>query len=248
MIGCHDETGLYLEPIFVEFRDTDRDQHVKLSTWLAWLADLAGGDYEARGLGRDELIRRGQVFLVNRFALKVHRMPERYENLVAMTWEHGTEAIYFNRYYRFETEQGNMVAEGRSAWLLCDPVNHRILRPRALDHEVRNIDRDVDCPQMEQIPVPDDLQKLGQRKIVYTDLDANRHVYCANYGNIIADHLPDELVSLPVSTLEITYAKEAVLGETLDILGAQTPQGYVIVGRHPDGNNSFVSRIQTGLR
>ena len=44
MIGRHDETGIYHEPLFVEFRDTDRDQHVKLSAWLSWMADLAGGD------------------------------------------------------------------------------------------------------------------------------------------------------------------------------------------------------------
>ena len=198
--------------------------------------------------GRSGWRRRGQVFLVNRFALKVHRMPKRYETLTALTWEHGTEAIYFNRYYRFETVQGECVAEGRSAWLLCDPVNHRILRPRAFGDEARNVCREVNCPGLEQIPVPDHMELLGRRRIVYTDLDANRHVYCANYGNIIADHLPDELVSLPVSTLEITYAKEALMNETLDILGAQTPLGYVMVGRHPDGSNSFVSRIQTGLR
>ena len=84
---------------------------------------------------------------------------------------------------------------------------------------------------------------LGERRIVYTDLDANRHVFCANYGNIIADFLPEHIVSKPVSTLEITYAKEALLGETLTIAGQETGDGYVMVGRHPDGNNSFISRI-----
>ena len=242
MIGFHDAEGAYHEELFVEFRDTDRDQHIRLSTWLAWMAGMAGDDYEARGLGRDEMIRRGQVFLVNRFTLKVHRMPQKYETIRAATWEHGVDTIFFNRYHRFETAEGECLAEGRGTWLLCDPVQHRILRPKALDHEVRFIDHEVDCPPVGQIAEPERMDLLGQRKIVYTDLDANHHVYCANYGNIIMDHLPEHLADQPLSTFEITYAREALLGETLDILGTPTPQGYVMVGRHPDGNNSFICR------
>ena len=243
MKGHHDDLGAFHEPIYIEFRDTDCEQHVKLSVWLAWLAGLAGDDYEERGLGRDELIRRGQVFLVNRFSLKVHRTPKMYETLSATTWEHGTEAIYFNRHYQFEDLDGERVADARSTWLLCDPEKHRILRPRALVEGVRDIHCDADCPPVTQIDPPEQLQPLGERRIVYTDLDANRHVYCANYGNIIADYLPEEIVSKPFSTLEITYAKEALLGETLHILGADTPEGYVLIGRHPDGNTCFISRI-----
>ena len=243
MIGQHDSAGIYHEPLFVEFRDTDRDHHVRLSVWLAWLAGLAGDDYEARGLTRDELIRRGQVFLINRFALKVRRMPRRYESLRAMTWEHGTEAIYFHRHYAFETPAGERIADARSAWILCDPVRHRILRPRALEDEVRNIDRAIDCPELTQITPPDNMAYLGERKIVYSDLDANHHVYCANYGNIVADFLPEALVSRPLSTFEITYVKEALQGETLALYGAETPEGYVMAGRHADGMDSFVCRI-----
>ena len=243
MTGYHDDIGAFHEPIYIEFRDMDCDQHVRLSTWLAWLAGLAGDDYECRGLGRDELIRRGQVFLVNRFSLKVHRSPRTYETLQASTWEHGTELIYFNRHYHFETGEGEPVADARSTWLLCDPASHRILRPRVMAGTVRDIQRDAACPPVAEIDVPEEMAVLGERRIVYTDLDANRHVFCANYGNIIADFLPEHIVSKPVSTLEITYAKEALLGETLTIAGQETEDGYVMVGRHPDGNNSFISRI-----
>ena len=246
MTGQHDARGAFHEQYYVEFRDIDRDEHVRLSVWLSWLAGLAGDDYEARGLGRDELIRRGQVFLVNRFVLNVHQMPQKYDLVNASTWEHGTELIYFNRHYHFEAPDGSPIADGRSTWLLCDPEKHRILRPRALDHEVRNIDQEIDCPEVIQIGIPEVLTALGERRIAYTDLDANHHVFCANYGNIISDFLPEEYLHLPLRTLEITYAKEALLGETLQILGANTDSGYVIIGRHPDGSDSFISRIQFG--
>ena len=139
--------------------------------------------------------------------------------------------------------EGEPVSDARSTWLLCDPASHRILRPRVMAGTVRDIQRDADCPPVAEIDVPEEMAVLGERRIVYTDLDANRHVFCANYGNIITDFLPEHIVSKPVSTLEITYAKEALLGETLTIAGQETGDGYVMVGRHPDGNNSFISRI-----
>ena len=243
MKGMHDTCGIYHEPLFVEFRDTDRDKHIRLSTWLAWLANLAGYDYEVRGLSRDELLQRGQVFLINRFSLRIRRTPRLYEELMAATWEHGTEMIYFLRDYAFETPQGERIADARRSWLLCDPVRHRILRPRELKDEVRSIDRAIDCPPLTQLTAPAEMTLLGQRRISYTDLDANNHVYCANYGNIIADYLPDTLVTRPVSTFEITYVKEALLSETLDISGAFSGDAYIMLGRHADGTDSFITRL-----
>ena len=136
MIGQHDAAGIYHEDLDVAFRDTDREGNIRLAVWLAWLAELAGDDYEARGLGRAELIRRGQVFLINHFTLKLRRMPRLYERMRAMTWEHGTETVFFRRDYAFESAQGERIADARSTWLLCDPVKHRILRPRVLENEV----------------------------------------------------------------------------------------------------------------
>ena len=236
-------SGAYREKLDIAFRDMDCDQHVRLSVWLAWLAELAGDDYEERGFGRDELISHGQVFLVNHFSLRVRRAPVCYETLLATTWEYRTDRIFFERNYAVETPAGETIAEARSAWLLCDPVGHRILRPRALFNEPRFVDRDVDCPPMTPVTLPEGLHDLGQRKVVYTDLDANRHVYCANYGRIIADYLPAALAGQAISGLDITYAKEAQLGETLHILGTVTDDGYVMVGRHPDGNDCFIAKI-----
>ncbi len=244
MTGRHDAAGIFHEPLYVEFRDTDRDQHVRLTTWLAWLAGLAGDDYEGRNLGRDELIRRGQVFLINRFALKVRRMPRCYESLRAMTWEHGTQTIFFNRHYAFESLSGERLADARSTWLLCDPVNHRILRPKAFGEEVRNIDRAIDCPEIEQLAAPETASPLGEYVIRYSDLDANDHVYCANYGHIVADHLPEPLVHRPINTFEITYVKEALLGEAIALFGADTPGGYVLYGNHhANGQQCFICRL-----
>ena len=244
MTGTHDAAGVWHEPFEVPFRDTDREGHVKRSVWLAWLAELAGDDYEARGAGRDALIRQGQVFLIRQFALQVYRAPALYDTLEARTWEHGTQAVFFRRHYAFDTPDGARAADARSTWLLCDPVNHRILRPKALAEPVRNIDAPNDCPDPSDLILPEEAPVLGERKILFTDLDANRHVYCANYGNIIMDHLPETYVRHPFSFFEITYVKEALAGETLTLRGMDTPEGFIMAGLHTDGSVSFISKMR----
>ncbi|MBQ8080736.1 MAG: acyl carrier protein [Clostridia bacterium] len=229
--------------LFVEFRDTDRNQRIRLSTWLSWLADLAGDDYSARGLGRDVLLSRNQVFLISRFHLHLLRQPVCYDTLLGETWENGTEAIWFNRRYAFSGRDHQPVAYATSTWLLCDPVGHRILRPRALEHEVGKLDRSIDCGPALQIDIPEHALKLGERRIVYTDLDANDHVFSANYGNIIMDFLPVRLQDLPYREFEINYVKEAVINESLAMEGFDSGNQYTMVGRHEDGSVCFSARL-----
>ena len=245
-IGMRNQDKSYTRRLYIDFSDTDRDGHVRLTTWLSWLAELAGDDYEERGLGRDQLIAEGKVFLISRFAFKLRRMPRAYETLSASTWENGTDTVFFNRDYRFVDERGLTVADARSIWLLCDPVRHRILRPAALNHPVNRLDIPLDCPSPEKLPLPEQDAVIGRRPIFYSDLDANDHVFCANYGRIVADALPAERLRPDLQSFEINYIKEAKLGETLTICGQDTDGAYLMAGLHEDGSACFAARIVTG--
>ncbi len=235
--------GIFEKEIFIPFRDCDCTGHVSLSTWLAWLAELAGDQYEARHLGREQLLSQGQVFLVSRFSIRFYRHPVCYETLNAATWEKGTDLVYFRRNYDFTDRDGAVCAQASSLWLLCDPVRHRILRPAAMGHPVLDVDRPTACPFPDRIDPPQDAQPLGRRPVVYTDLDANHHIYCANYGRIFMDWLPDEYRRLPCTGFTLNYVKEATLGETLILSGFAQGSQYTITGTHENGAVCFTAAM-----
>ena len=79
--------------------------------------------------------------------------------------------------------------------------------------------------------------------MVFTDLDANHHIYCANYGRIFMDWLPEKYQKLPYTHFTLNYVKEAMLGETLTISGLEEQDQYTIVGSHEDGGVSFIAKM-----
>ncbi len=235
--------GFYQRKLYVPFRDCDCVGHVSLSTWLSWMAELAGEQYELRNLGRDQLLKNQQVFLLSRISLRVLRHPVSYDSLTAATWEKGIDTVFFRRNFDFNDEDGTVCAEGSSLWLLCDPVRHRILRPSALQHPVPDIDRAISCPFPEKIEMPEHSKLLGRRPVFFSDLDANEHIYCANYGRIFMDWLPEEYQRRPFKDFTLNYVKEAKLGETLVLSGFEEPGMYTIAGSHEDGSLCFTAQM-----
>ena len=59
------------------FADCDRYQRARVSGLLNKAAAYAGYDYNARGLTHDVLFEMGEVFLLSRMAMRIHRIPWR---------------------------------------------------------------------------------------------------------------------------------------------------------------------------
>ena len=235
--------GILQRELYIPFRDCDCLSRASLYAWLSWMAELAGEQYEERGLGRDRLISQNQVFLLSRISLRVLRHPVNYETLTAATWEKGIDTVFFRRNFSFTGRDGAVCAEGSSLWLLCDPVRHRILRPSALGSPVMDVDRQISCPFPEKIGAPENAEILGKRPVVFSDLDANAHVYCANYGRIFMDWLPEAYQNKPYRDFTLNYIREAKLGETLLLSGSQQPDRYTMAAAHEDGSLCFTAEM-----
>ena len=70
--------------------------------------------------------------------------------------------------------------------------------------------------------------------MVWSDLDGNGHLYSGRYGDIIWDHLPEDLQDLELKEFYINYSKEATLGQELRILGFWEEGCYRMEGLGPE--------------
>lgn len=213
------------------FGDCDNCKRASLYTILKLLSEIAGDDYEGRGLGHKRLQEQGQVFLISRMSLAFDRIPEYADNIIAETWERTVSGPYFYRDYEVFGDSGEKFISGSSQWLLADPASRGILRPNCLPTGQRQSSlRKSDCPECKKIKKPDNLPVLGHRPIYYSDLDGNGHVNNAVYGKIAVDYLPDVLRQKVIKTFTVNYNFETKPEETLEIRGTETENGYLIQG------------------
>lgn len=215
------------------FADCDRDKNVRPSRLLSIAAAVAGFDYDARGLTHRILYDMGQVFLLSRVAMRIHRRPVNHQILNVATWEDGIHGAHMRRVYEMTDERGTLCVSVKSEWILIDPAQRKILRPASFTAKpVTVCPKEIDCPDCRRIVLPKtEVKALGERLVRWSDLDGNGHLHSGNYGDIVWDYLPADLQSAPLRALYINYSREATLGETLTLLGGREDGAYTMEGR-----------------
>lgn len=219
------------------FADCDRNKNARVAALLRKAANYAGYDYDARGLTHEKLLEMREAFLLSRMAVRVHRCPRAREVLDITTWENGTKGVHMQRVYELRDQAGQLCAAIKSDWILVDPVTRKILRPNSFTAKAFTVcPREIDCPDTRKIlPLKEGAETLGLRRIVWSDLDGNGHVYSANYGDIVWDYLPADLQDRTPREFYINYSKEATLGEELRLLGLREENAYRVEGLGPAG-------------
>ena len=224
--------GAYFNRKFIfRFGDCDRTKNASLYAVMKLLSELAGEDYERRGLGYEYLLEHGQALLLSRMKFRFARMPVHTEKIVACTWERLVKGPFFYRDFEIRSESGDLLVSGSSHWLLVDIISREILRPSSLAEGRRQTDlRKSDCPECEKLKKTGDLPILGYRPVYYSDLDGNGHVNNAVYGKIAVDFLPEEIRQKKIKGFSINFFMETKQGETLGIVGMETDEGYILQG------------------
>ena len=177
-----------------------------------------------------------EVFLLSRIALRIHRDPKALQTVDVTTWEDGVKAAHMQRVYEIADREGVLVSI-RSDWILVDPVTRRIMRPGTFTaRKLGTCPKTIDAPQTQKILLPHEgLEELGTRKVVWSDLDGNGHVYSGNYGDFVWDYLPADLQEQLPKEFFINYSKEATLGQELRMVGVRRENEYLMEGLGPEG-------------
>lgn len=228
------ENGYFRQEELI-FADCDRNKNARVATLLSKAAAYAGYDYDARGLTHEKMFEMRQAFLLSRIAMRIHRCPKVRDVLNITTRENGAKGAHVRRVFTFVDQQGEPYVSIKSDWILVDPVSRKILRPSAFTAKTIGIsDREIDCPDPKKILMPKEgLEELGTRKVMWSDLDGNGHLYSGNYGDIVWDYLPADLQEKTPKEFYINYSKEATLGEELRVVGYRENNTYRVEGIGP---------------
>lgn len=235
--------GFYSKKIELRFCDCDYKKRMRLSAMLANMSDIAGLAYRDKGFSHTWLWENGFVFLVSRASARIKQMPVADEELTVTTWERETKGVLFYRDFSFTNVKGEVVAEASTAWLLANPHTRSILRPRDFTGKIDpNPEVVADVLPPSKLKLPAEFTAAGERKIVFSDIDANGHVYNAVYAAIACDFLPAFFMEKEIGDCLINFKQEAKLGETMAIKTAIDGQTAVVVGE-VGGVVSFEAQI-----
>lgn len=224
------EGGLFCRDFTFRFGDCNAEKQASLFSIMKLLSEIAGDDYEGRGLGHTVLWKHQQAFLLSRMAMRFQRLPEYGQKTTASTWERYVKGVFFCRDYEIRSKDGDILVSANSLWFLINPISREVLRPGLFIGKIpEDMKAAADCPKSKRLRIKDGMPILGIRPIKYSDIDANGHVNNAVYGRIVDDFLPKNLRRSP-EALFIDFKSEVKLGENLEIRGEPSENGYSIQG------------------
>lgn len=225
-----------------ELIDTDFDCNGCLRADKAMqLMQAAAGEHVAQlGLGWDGLNEQGLLWVLSKVQLQFTRSVNKdIKRLTLYTWPQGEARHFYNRLFQATNEQGEELFCAFTSWLIIDK-NSRKMITKLPQLEVTEYDNATIglSGDTERIRKDENFDLAYSATIRQSMLDLNGHVNNTHYVALATDatnggHL---------AALEMTYRKELLLNDVVDVYVCHEGDVWKVVGEVKN-QPSFFARL-----
>ena len=238
----------------ITYYDLDMVGCVKLSALLKMVHIAADVNASDLGIGFKEMSALNMTFILQRFAIRVTRMPTYAETVRIRTWPDGVARGTFTRKGDMYCESGKKIMEWASLWILFDIEQRRILKPSALPvviptFEVHGVEIMPEKISLLPETLGTEISK-HTHTVRYADVDTNMHMNNSIYGDLIGNALffsesNATTLSQNWREIQINYLSETRLGEEINITTHHKVNEFVITGQTGENpvKSAFAARV-----
>ena len=203
----------------VEPQEVDFTLRATIPSLGAAILNTAGIDAHGKGFGVDALNADNHSWVLSRMAIEFDFQPVQYTDYTVATWISDYGRVLSTRNFTLTDASGREFGRAVSQWAMID-LRTRSAGDRSWAGDA-HADAIVDAPSPTERPRKIREVNPTQRsehRVVYSDIDFNRHVNTMRYIEMMLDMLPLELLTSgdPVR-LDIHFLKECRYGQTLAV-------------------------------
>lgn len=208
---------------------------------MQYCADLVTDLYTQNGQSRAFLNSHGYVQMVSRSSIHINRFPCENEKIIITVREEKPEGFQMMRYYNFSDEKGEKLIEGKSLWVIVEPVTREVISPDKFEFCIKSDSQTPFERKPGKIRFSSDLlQYLGEQKILLSHLDPNGHLTNSRYINFALDFLPEKYQEKTITDFKLNFCKEIKKGESMYIFGIfdDEAQKIIVAGKYQNNVKS----------
>ena len=211
-----------------QFRVEPQDVDFTLRSTIAAMSNnvlnIAGVDAQRNGFGVDALMKNNCSWVLSRLAMEFDRMPEQFTGYSIRTWVNYDSRVLSSRNFVLTDSEGHIFGRVVSQWAMINFETRHPVDLRQLADSYTSVlsDEESPCERPHKLTAIEPEQTFEHR-IVYSDIDFNRHVNTMRYMDMMVDMLPIETFSTPRPVrIDLHFIKESVYGQTLTVGLQQT--------------------------
>jgi acyl-ACP thioesterase len=243
------KADVWQENFPVRFGVIDRSDRLTLSGIFQFFQEAAISHAENLCVGREDMARTGQVWILSRMSVQVDRRPNYCESITVRTWPRGGEKLFALRDFDIRDKDGIAVVSARSGWIIIDMEKRRPVRPQSI-MDALPLNEGLNALNSSPVGLGEraGMVKTGERKALYTDIDYNGHVNNTRYVQWIEDAVDSRLLEKACKIrFDINYLTEILFEESAEILYApvESENGTIFTyeGRKKNGQTAFRAEL-----
>ncbi len=201
------------------------DKRIHLAEVMEYCADFVTDLYARRGQSRGFLSEHGYAQMVSRSSFHINRLPVENDEVSVTVKEEKPEGVQLMRHYEFrDLKSGELLIEGKSLWVIVNPETRAVVFPANFEFLATPASSSSESSASSEsvlkpgrIKIPENLEHLGDQKILSSMIDGNGHLTNAKYINFALDFLPEEYQKKHISDFRINFCKEIRKGDTMQV-------------------------------
>ena len=224
-----------IESFDVDVRGRLRPQHL-----FAYLLNSAWNHTKETAFGFNELSERNLMWVLIRSQILIERSPEWGEEIQIETWAKRTEKFYALRDFSIKSSTGEKLVSATSSWMILDKTSGR---PQRFDYKTLSfplVDKNEVETSLGKVPELTNSHQTAQYRVLYSDIDINKHVNSARYLQWMIDSHPcDFLKESEVRSIEISFLSSATQDDKILVLSQKTGTEELYSVRKASGGREF---------
>lgn len=218
----------------IKFTDCDPFDILKPSSLLSFLEESACLSADELGFGYSAISPKNLGFIIVNYYIELNRPIKLGEVLELHTWPIRPKNVIFFR--DFELYVGGVkVGVATTRWCMIDTCTFKMMPTSAFfgdsDFSSYNTERSIEF-NLWKIPALTGGELAYSKKVSYSDYDHYFHVNNTKYADFLIDTFTvEEMKNKYIKKLQITYAKQCKIGETVELYKKVDGIAFVVEGR-----------------
>ena len=186
-----------------------------------------------------------QAFILTKVYMRFYEPAHAYENITVETWT-GVESRGYTFYRSFCVKRENtVIADALTTWCLIDTESHKLLPVTKFENNfIDEPSLEVNMPRKIKFPIDIGLEFVGNRKIVYSDIDYNKHMNNTHYPNMLIDFLPSP-ENYRVKELMLSFISGAMYNDKIEIHRVLEDETFYFKAINPEGKTCLEAFLKT---
>ena len=238
--------GIWKEERLIESFDVDIMGRLRPRALFAYLLNAAWSHARGTDYGQDELSARNLMWVLIKVQMLITRLPTWGEHITIETWGKRPVKLFALRDFTVASG-GEKLVSAASSWMVLDRANGR---PQRFDRRLGNFpwqpgkdEMEFNLEKVEELKNGKDLARF---RVLFSDIDMNRHVNSAGYLQWMMDsHSYEDLLAKEPRSIELSFLSEALPNDEVTVLSGEAEDRELCsVRRTADGKELCRARFE----